>query len=238
MYSRFLTTALLSLSPPLSARYTPITSISVVSIGLIPRSTTDSLVSVLLYIFENDITTAYRTNIAGKAVNIRLLSADNNTIGAWFIFSEKIYRELPYPPPDNVDFSHPRRKLIPSALRRVPTILYLHGNTGTRAHFLRTSFYTTLTARLGANVLSVDYRGYGDSEGDPSVQGVSRDARTAWDYLISQGADPSDIIVLGHSLGSAIAGILSAELSREGIRPRGTVLMAVGTLKKSSYTRR
>jgi abhydrolase domain-containing protein 12 len=84
-----------------------------------------------------------------------------------------------------------------------------------------------LTARLGANVLSVDYRGYGDSEGKPTVQGVSRDARTAWNYLISQGADPSDIVILGHSLGTAIAGILSSELSREGIRPRGTVLMAV-----------
>ena len=161
---------------------------------------------------------------------MRLLSADNNTIGAWFIFSEKIYRELPYPPPENIDFSHPRRRLIPSALRKAPTILYLHGNTGTRAHFLRTSFYTTLTARLGANVLSVDYRGYGDSEGKPTVQGVSRDARTAWNYLINQGAHPSDIVILGHSLGTAIAGILSSELSREGIRPRGTVLMAVGAL--------
>jgi len=160
---------------------------------------------------------------------MRLLSADNNTIGAWFIFSEKIYRELPYPPPDNFDFSHPRRKLIPSALQKAPTVLYLHGNTGTRAHFLRTSFYSALTARLGANVLSVDYRGYGDSEGKPTVQGVSRDARTAWDYLISQGAKPSDIVILGHSLGTAIAGILSSELSREDIRPRGTVLMAVGT---------
>lgn len=196
------------------------------STGLIPRNTTDSLVRILVSFQIFSLLFA----IAGKAVNMRLLSADNNTIGAWFIFSEKIYRELPYPPPENIDFSHPRRRLIPSALRKAPTILYLHGNTGTRAHFLRTSFYTTLTARLGANVLSVDYRGYGDSEGKPTVQGVSRDARTAWNYLINQGAHPSDIVILGHSLGTAIAGILSSELSREGIRPRGTVLMAVGAL--------
>jgi abhydrolase domain-containing protein 12 len=168
---------------------------------------------------------------------MRLLSADNNTIGAWFIFSEKIYRELPYPPPENIVLSHPRRKLIPSALRRAPTILYLHGNTGTRAHFLRTSFYTTLTARLGANVLSVDYRGYGDSEGKPTVQGVSRDARAAWNYRISQGADLSNVVILGHSLGTAIASILSSDLSREGIRPRGTVLMAVSTLAQISTPR-
>ena len=185
----------------------------------------------MIFIFSAVVKQAYHPpNTAGKTVNVRLLGADNNTLGAWFILSDKIYRQLPYPPPETIDFPHTRRKLIPSALRKAPTILYLHGNTGTRAHFLRTSFYTTLTARLGANVLSVDYRGYGDSEGNPTVQGVSSDARTAWNYLISQGANPSDIIILGHSLGTAIAGILSAELSQEGIRPRGTVLMAVCTV--------
>ncbi len=47
-----------------------------------------------------------------------------------------------------------------------------------------------------------------------------------WDYLISQGTNPEDILILGHSLGTAIAALLSAELSSEGIRPRGTVLMS------------
>jgi pimeloyl-ACP methyl ester carboxylesterase len=103
----------------------------------------------------------------------------------------------------------------------------LHGNTGTRAHPLRTVLYTAFTARLKANVLVIDYRGFGDSEGHPTVDGVSKDARAGWDYLMSQGAKPEDVLILGHSLGTAIAGLLSAELGQEGIQPRGTVLMSV-----------
>lgn len=143
------------------------------------------------------------------------------------MFSDPFYRELPYPPPPNNDFSFPRKELIPSALRSAPTILFLHGNTGTRAHPLRTVLYTAFTSRLNVNVLAIDYRGFGDSEGHPTVQGVSKDARAAWDYLMSQGSRPEDVLILGHSLGTAIAGLLSSELGRAGIHPRGTVLMSV-----------
>lgn len=108
-----------------------------------------------------------------------------------------------------------------------PTILLLHGNTGTRALPLRIAHYTGLTSRLGANVLALDYRGFGDSEGHPTVEGVGRDARAAWDYLAAQGATPQDVTIVGHSLGTAIAALLSAQLGQEGIRSRGVVLMAV-----------
>ncbi|KAF9556885.1 alpha/beta-hydrolase [Agrocybe pediades] len=162
----------------------------------------------------------------GKTVNLKLHSADNTTLGAWFLFSESFYRQLPYPPPSNDDFSFPQRKYIPEALQSRPTILFLHGNTGTRAHPLRTVVYTALTSRLNANIMAVDYRGYGDSEGHPTVHGVGQDARAAWDYLMSQGAKPEDVLILGHSLGTAIAGLLSSELSREGIHARGTVLLS------------
>jgi len=72
----------------------------------------------------------------------------------------------------------------------------------------------------------IDYRGFGDSEGYPSVGGVSMDARAGWDFLIGEGAKPEDVLIMGHSLGTAIAGLLAAELGREGVQPRGTVLMS------------
>jgi len=169
--------------------------------------------------------------VAGKTVNLRLKSADNTSFGGWFVFSDPFYRELSYPPPRNQDGIFPRKELIPSALQSAPTILFLHGNTGTRAHPLRTVLYTAFTSRLKANVFAIDYRGYGDSEGHPTVHGVSKDAKAAWDYLMSQGAKPEDVLILGHSLGTAIAGLLAAELGREGIHPRGTVLMSVSDIK-------
>lgn len=108
-----------------------------------------------------------------------------------------------------------------------PTILFLHGNTGTRALPLRIALYTAFTSRLNSNILAIDYRGFGDSEGQPTVDGVAQDARTGWNYLVENGARPEDILIVGHSLGTAIAGLLSAELGNEGITPRGLVLMSV-----------
>jgi len=92
---------------------------------------------------------------------------------------------------------------------------------------LRTSLYTAFTSRLNSNVLAIDYRGFGDSEGYPTEDGVTRDARAGWDYLISQGAQPEDITIVGHSLGTAIASLLAAGLGRENITPRGLALLSV-----------
>ncbi|KAF8623246.1 hypothetical protein AX17_007492 [Amanita inopinata Kibby_2008] len=164
----------------------------------------------------------------GKTINFRLRSADNTSIGAWFLFSDAFYRTLPFPPPTRAAGSSPpsQTKHVPAALASSPTVLYLHGNTGTRAHELRINVYKGMTSRLGVNVLAIDYRGFGDSDGHPTVQGVRMDARAAWDYLIEQGARPQDILIVGHSLGTAVAGLLAAELGREGIEPRGTILMS------------
>ncbi|KAF9002489.1 Alpha/Beta hydrolase protein [Cyathus striatus] len=157
-----------------------------------------------------------------KTINLKLSSADNTTLGAWFVFSESSYRQL-YTP---LSTQKTMTKDIPNALARRPTILFLHGNTGTRALPLRINVYTALTARLDSNVFAVDYRGFGDSEGTPSVDGVSMDARAAWDYLIENGAHPKDVLIVGHSLGTAIAGVLTSQLNREHVKPRGLVLMS------------
>jgi abhydrolase domain-containing protein 12 len=165
-----------------------------------------------------------------------LTSSDNTTIGAWFIFSDLFYRTLPHPHlhthlgPGTIA-SHSSIQAtssghISEALRTTPTILFLHGNTGTRAHKLRTTLYSSMTARLGANILAIDYRGFGDSSGHPTVEGVGRDARAGFDYLVQGGAKPEDILIVGHSLGTAVAGLLASELGRENVHYRGVVLMS------------
>jgi abhydrolase domain-containing protein 12 len=144
-------------------------------------------------------------------------SADNTTLGAWFVSSEGYYRSFSFPGP-TID--------IPTALKKRPTILFLHGNSGDRSVPQRTAVYSAMSSRLDTNILAVDYRGFGDSEGHPTVAGVASDARAAWDYLINLGAIPDDVLIVGHSLGTAIAGLLAAELDQEEIIPRGLVLLA------------
>ncbi|KAG6864724.1 hypothetical protein C0991_007642 [Blastosporella zonata] len=50
------------------------------------------------------------------------------------------------------------------------------------------------------------------------------DARTAWDWLtLEMGAKAGDVVIVGHSLGTAIAALLSAQLGREGVNKFDTL---------------
>jgi hypothetical protein len=82
-------------------------------------------------------------------------------------------------------------------------LLWFHGNAENVGYGLeRLMFYS----RVAVNVLAVDYRGYGKSEGSPDEAGVYRDADAAHDYLIQERhIQPKNIVVFGHSLGGAVA---------------------------------
>lgn len=96
------------------------------------------------------------------------------------------------------------------------TVLVLHGNAGNISHRID---YSRMFHRLGYASLIVDYRGYGQSSGSPSEEGTYRDAESAWRWLISRGVSPKDIVILGESLGGAVAAWLAARVT-----PRALVL--------------
>lgn len=154
---------------------------------------------------------------------MNITTSDNLTIGAWFIFSHPYYRTIPFPPSA---YSDPLSSHLPLALKANPTVLFFHGNAATRAAPYRVGYYQALSTRLSANVLVIDYRGFGDSEGSPSANGLALDARAAWDWLITQGADPADVLIMGHSLGTAVSARLASELAAEGKEFKGLVLMS------------
>ncbi len=89
------------------------------------------------------------------------------------------------------------------------TLLFFHGNAGNISHRLDSLL---IFHRLGLNVLIMDYRGYGRSEGNPGEDGLYRDADAAWQYLIEQrGNKAEDIVIMGRSLGGAVATWLAAK---------------------------
>jgi abhydrolase domain-containing protein 12 len=141
------------------------------------------------------------------------------SIGAWFVLSDSFYHTISIP-------STQRDSHIPAALQTRPTILYFHGNAASRAAPYRVRKYSDFSSRLGANILVIDYRGFGDSAGKPSQDGLACDARAAWDWLIEMGAKSEDVLVVGHSLGTAVAARLAAELGREGVPIKGLVLLS------------
>ncbi len=62
-----------------------------------------------------------------------------------------------------------------------------------------------LYAYLKANILLVEYRGYGNSAGVPSEHGFKLDARAALEFIRTRpDLDPKRIFVFGRSLGGAV----------------------------------
>ncbi len=89
-------------------------------------------------------------------------------------------------------------------------ILYCHGNAGnvTRCNWVLALF----AERLNCSVLAFDYRGYGKSEGSPTEAGILADARAARKWLAARaGVAEKDVVVVGRSLGGAVAVDLAAK---------------------------
>lgn len=89
-----------------------------------------------------------------------------------------------------------------------PTMLYLHG---VRWSLGNNVFRIARWHELGFNVLAVDYRGFGASDGDlPSEANVYADARAAWAEVQRREPRPEQRFIYGHSLGAAVALDLAA----------------------------
>jgi len=101
-------------------------------------------------------------------------------------------------------------------------LLWFHGNAENIGYGLARM---KVLSQIGVNILAVDYRGYGKSEGKPDEAGVYRDADAAYDYLVKQRhIRAEDIFIYGNSLGGAVALDLAAR------RPCG------GLIVQSSFT--
>jgi fermentation-respiration switch protein FrsA (DUF1100 family) len=95
-------------------------------------------------------------------------------------------------------------------------VLHIHGNAGNLSH--RAYLASQLQQRCGAAVMIFDYRGYGRSEGRPTIEGLLQDARAARAHLAErQGIEEQQIVLIGESLGGAIAVDLAASDGARGL---------------------
>jgi len=102
------------------------------------------------------------------------------------------------------------------------TIMILHGNAGNIGN--RVEWIAQLCG-LGVNILIIDYRGYGNSEGDPYEEGLYRDARAAYKWWDTQKRGAREkLILLGESLGGSVAVDLA-----QNAAPAGLILQSTFT---------
>ncbi|GAB5405955.1 MAG: alpha/beta hydrolase [Aureliella sp.] len=99
-------------------------------------------------------------------------------------------------------------------------VLIAHGNAGhvaSRARWLR---YLQTQAKVSSFIF--DYRGYGRSKGTPTVAGAIMDAKAAREQLcVLATIKDSEIVLMGESLGGAIATQLAVDSA-----PRGLILQS------------
>jgi len=131
---------------------------------------------------------------------IKLRTDDNVSICAWFM--------------TQYDFD---------LQRKVPTILCLHGNSGNIGHELPR--WASFFRKLKVNLLVLEYRGYGESEGEPSEHGLYLDAKAGLEFLLSNpSTDNSKIFVYGQSLGGAVAVSLAADINTATQKIKGLII--------------
>jgi len=104
------------------------------------------------------------------------------------------------------------------------TLLIFHGNAGNISHRLG---WIRMLHEMGCHVMIIDYRGYGKSEGSPFEKGLYLDALAAWQWWSEQrAADGSRLVLIGESLGGAVAVDLAARVPVDGLVLQSTFTKA------------
>ncbi|AEO59832.1 hypothetical protein MYCTH_2308400 [Thermothelomyces thermophilus ATCC 42464] len=163
-----------------------------------------------------------------------LTTADNQTLYAWHILPLPLYVQhedklSSQPSGFCHDITATENFRL---LRDDPTaklIISFHGNAAQLTQGRRPPHYHTLTSLHSPyHLLTLDYRGFGLSSGTPTERGLILDAAAALRWAVdTAGVPPSRIVLVGHSLGTAVAAAASELLTlHEGWDFAGVVLVA------------
>jgi uncharacterized protein len=88
-------------------------------------------------------------------------------------------------------------------------ILYSYGNAEYVAEIL--PLLDSISHAFQADVVSIDYRGYGFSDGTPTLASLRDDAPKVFDRVATDAGKGKQIILIGRSIGSAFALAIAAQ---------------------------
>lgn len=103
------------------------------------------------------------------------------------------------------------------------TIVYFHANAGGMNHRLYS--FKEFFDKHKVNVLAVEYRGFGESEGVASEEGIKLDSKAFFKFVQeSPLIDENNVVLFGRSLGGAVSLFLASELEQNGVRLKGIIV--------------
>ncbi len=110
------------------------------------------------------------------------------------------YEDLAF---ESVDGTKLHAWFIPARTEAKGTVIYFHGNSRNISGHL---WYADWLPDYGYNVFTFDYRGFGKSEGTPTIDGAVLDGIAAIRYIRTRpDVDPDRLLVFGQSMGDAVA---------------------------------
>ncbi|XP_031593771.1 lysophosphatidylserine lipase ABHD12 [Oreochromis aureus] len=156
-------------------------------------------------------------------INMYLTSEEGISLGVWHTVPESRWKEA-----QGKDLAWYQNTLSDGS----PVFIYLHGNTGTRAAPHRVGVAKILSA-LGYHVLVPDYRGFGDSTGEPTESGLTTDALCVYNWVKERSGN-SLVVIWGHSLGTGVVTNTADKLLEQGVVFDGVILEgAVNTVRQN-----
>ncbi|KAI1726171.1 serine aminopeptidase, s33 domain-containing protein [Ditylenchus destructor] len=139
------------------------------------------------------------------------------SLGVWHILPKSVSAEL------KTQNKTTANDMMQSLNEGNETILiFFHGSNTNR--IVHKKFYNGM-AGLDLHILAADYRGFGDSTGNPTETGLYEDAHTIFNY-VRITAPNKGIVLFGQSLGSGVATRLAADLSKTEFLLKGLILTA------------
>jgi len=140
------------------------------------------------------------------ARNFYLKTDKNVEVGVWHILPKDLIHLS-----QNKDRSWYEEQLSNGS----PIVIYMHGNTGSRAREHRLNLYSVLQ-QLNCHVIAFDYRGYADSSPTvPTKSGVVHDAHKVYEHVRGVAGPDAPIVIYGHSLGTAVSTQFVADLCQQ-----------------------
>ncbi|XP_060896887.1 monoacylglycerol lipase ABHD12-like [Labrus mixtus] len=146
-------------------------------------------------------------------VNMYLTSEEGIFFGVWHTVPESLWKEA-----QGKDLAWYQNSLGDES----PVFIYLHGNTGTRAAPHRVGVAKMLSA-LNYHVLVPEYRGFGDSTGEPVEADLTTDALYFYNWVKARSGK-SLVVIWGHSLGTGVTTNTAAKLTEQGVVVDGVIL--------------
>lgn len=146
-------------------------------------------------------------------VNMYLTSEEGISLGVWQTVPESRWKEA-----QGKGLDWYQKALSDGS----PVFIYFHGNTKNRAAPHRIGV-AQLLSKLGYHVVVPDYRGFGDSTGEPTEDGLTTDALYIYNWVKARSGN-SLVVLWGHSLGTGVSTNLAVNLLEKGVVLDGVIL--------------